>query len=247
MPLSGTLNVTPLLDAAPQLSGYGAEPWEIAGVEILHLKFEINDAGMTATLPRALHPTIPPVVTFTVATYPDSPVGPFALAQVRVGCRASALPRGFLTRAYSDSQAACDVLASHWGYDCRVGDVKLKRYHDRIIGAVAIGGAEILRATLIDPQPISGGDVQYVAGMNLARDADGCGVLVQVDPDYRFHKAERGRPEVTAFDQGAWRAEDVEPVWPVAASWARVDTGFPHIRYVLDPDQPAIVGTRKVG
>jgi hypothetical protein len=247
MPLSGSLNVAPLLDASPQLDGFGAEPWEIAGVEILHLKFEIDDADMTSPLPRALHPTIPPVAIFTIATYPESPVGPFALAQVRVGCRASALPRGFLTRAYSESPAACQALATNWGYDCRPGNVKLKRYHDRIIGTVTVDGAEILRVSLIDPEPISGGDVQYVAGMNLARDADGRGVLVQVDPDYRFHKAERGRPEVAAFDQSAWRAEGVTPVWPVAASWALADTGFPRIRFVLDPDQPAITGTRKIG
>jgi hypothetical protein len=36
-------------------------------------------------------------------------------------------------------------------------------------------------------------------------------------------------------------------VWPIAASWALTDTGFPTIRYVLDPDKPAIGGTRKVG
>ena len=247
MPLSGTLNVAPLLDDAPRMSGFGAEPWEISGVEILHLKLEIGDADMTGALPPALHPTIPPVVLFTVATYPGSPVGPFSLAQVRVGCRASALPRGFLTRAYADSQAACDALAANWGFDCYLGAVKLRRFHDRVIATVADDRGEILRISLIDPEPISGNDLQYVAGMNLARDADGRPALVQVDPDYRFHKAERGRPEVGVFDQAAWRAEGVTPVWPVAASWSLADTGFPKIRFVLDPDQPAMVGTRKVG
>jgi hypothetical protein len=247
MPLSGTLNVTPLLDAAPQMRGFDAEPWQIEGVELLHVKFEIDDADMGAPLPRALHPTIPPVVIFTVATYPDSPVGPFALAQVRVGCRASALPRGFLTRAYCDSPKGCEALAANWGYDCREGDVRLKRYHDRIIGSVNSGGAEILRVSLIDPEPISGGDIQYVASMHLARDAEGNGALVQVDPDYRFHRAVRGRPEVAVFDQPAWRAQGVDPVWPVAASWSTVDTGFPKIRFVLDPDQPARLGTRRIG
>ena len=99
---------------------------------------------------------------------------------------------------------------------------------------------------LVDPEPISGGDIQYVANMNLARtEADG-GVLVQVDPEYRFHKAERGRPELASFERGAWRAEGVEPVWPIVASYTVCDTGFPAIRYVLEPGVSAMVGTRKI-
>jgi hypothetical protein len=246
MPISGTLDVRPLLGDAPQMRSFGAEPWETAGVEILHLKFEIDDRDMAAPLPRALHPTIPPTVIFTVASYPESPVGPFMLAQVRVGARASGLPRGFLARAYADSAKACEALASHWGFACHQADVRLKRFHDRIIGTVSADGADILRVSLIDPEPISGGDIQYVANMNLARDADGNGALVQVDPNYVFHKAERGTPEIAAFDAKAWRADGVVPVWPIAATWAHCDTGFPKIRFVLDPDQPARTGTRRL-
>lgn len=248
MPLSGTLDVTPLLEDAPRLAGYDAAPWEIERAEVLTLSFEIDDTDMGAALPPALHPTIPPIVIFTVARYPDSPVGPFMLAQVRAGCRASALPRGFLLRAYSDSPAACEALAAKWGYACHPADVRLRRNHDRVSGEVTLDGAPILRVTLADPEPISGGDVQYVSNMNLARAADdgGRGVLVQVDPDYRFHRAERGRPRIDAFDRGAWRAELVDPRWPVAATFTLCDTNFPRIRYVLDPSQPAMTGTRKV-
>src|SRR5437867_10814890 len=115
MPLLGTLDVVPRLADAPKLDNYDTEAWEIAGVELLSLTFEIDDRQMTAALPPALYPTIPPVAYFSVAAYPESPIGPFALAQVRVGCRASALPRGFLLRAYSDSPAACDALGRRWG------------------------------------------------------------------------------------------------------------------------------------
>src|SRR6059058_932427 len=114
---------------------------------------------MTAALPPALHPTIPPVAYFSVAAYPESPIGPFTLAQVRIGCRASALPRGFLLRAYSDSPAACDALGRRWGYQCLPADVRLRRYHDRVVGTVAVDGREVLRASLLDPQPISGGSI----------------------------------------------------------------------------------------
>ena len=59
MPLLGTLNTAALLDAAPKMSGFDAEPWAIEGVEILHLKFEIDDTDMQAPLPKALHPDHP--------------------------------------------------------------------------------------------------------------------------------------------------------------------------------------------
>jgi hypothetical protein len=155
------------------------------------------------------------------------------------------LPRGFLLRAYADSDAAIDALGRRWGYSIRHGDVRLATYHDRITGSVRIDGREILRVSAVDQEPISGGDVQYVANMNLATH-DGTPVLLQVDPEYRFHRAERGRPAVETIDRGAWHAEGVDPVYPMNASFTQVDTGFPAISFVLDPGRTAIEGTRKI-
>lgn len=246
MVLIGKRDVTELLRGAATLDDLDAEPWECVGVEILQATWEIDDADREGLLPRALHPTIPPIVYFSVARYPDSPAGAFLLAQVRLGCRASALPRGFLLRAYTDSQNAADALARRWGYGCSIGDVKLSRYHDRIAASVADGGRDVLRVSLIDPEPISGGDIQYVANMNIAKLSGAEPVLVQVDPEYRFHRAERGRPQLDAFDRAAWNAEGVEPVYPMVASSTQCDTGFPAIRFVLDPDKTALEGTRRI-
>lgn len=246
MVVTGTRDIASMLEHAPTIDNLDAEAWEIAGVEMLHVRYEIDDANREALLPRALHPTIPATAIFTAARYPDSPVGPFMLAQVRIGCRAAALPRGFLLRAYTDSPAAADALARRWGYACTVGDVKIARYHDRIVATVAKDGVEILRASLVDPEPISGGDVQYVANMNLARQAGGEPLLVQIDPEYRFHRAERGRADIATFDRAAWGAEGVDPVYPIVASFTQCDTGFPAIRFVLDPAKTAVEGTRKI-
>jgi hypothetical protein len=246
MVLIGRRDIASLLERAPVIDNLDAEAWEIEGVEILHVRYEIDDANREALLPRALHPTIPATVVITVAHYPDSPVGPFTLAQVRIGCRAAALPRCFLLRAYTDSAAAADALGRRWGYACDVGDVKLSRFHDRIVATVTKDSVEILRTSLIDPEPISGGDIQYVANMNLAKQKDGESILLQVDPEYRFHRAERGRADIATFDRAAWSAEGVDPVYPVVASFARCDTGFPAIRFVLDPNKTAVEGTRKI-
>lgn len=248
MPLLGSLDLAPLLEAAPRLDSYDTEAWELANVELLSLTMEIDDKAMTSALPVALHPTIPPVAYFSVASYPETPIGPFMLAQVRIGCRASALPRGFVLRAYSDSPVACDALARRWGYNCRQAEVRLRRYHDRVAGTVALDGREVLRAALVDPQPISGASIFHVSTLNLARadDDNGRGVLVQVDPAYTFQRAERGTPELGIFDRAAWNAEGIDPVWPVTATFVRCDTGFPRIRYVMDAQQAARTGTRKL-
>jgi hypothetical protein len=123
--------------------------------------------------------------------------------------------------------------------------VRLTRYHDRITGSVTVAGDETLRVSLIDPEPISGGDVQYVSNMNLARLGEEA-LLVQVDPGYQFRRAERGRPEISTFERRHWAAEGVDPVYPIVASFTRCDTGFPQIRFVLDPGRTATEGTRRI-
>ncbi len=247
MPYSGTLDVGPLIAEAPLMAGFDAEPWSIEGVEMLQATWEIDDAAFASGLPPALHPTIPPIVYFNVARYPESPVGAFTLAQVRLGCRASALPRGFLLRAFVDTEAAAGALASNWGYGCEVGEVRLQRYHDRIEAVVRADGAELLRVALVDPEPISGGDIQYVANMNLAR------------TEAERRRAGAGGPGVSIPQGGAWAAgAGVVRAGGVAGGGGGAgvaDRGVVHgVRYGVSGDPvragaiagSAMVGTRKI-
>jgi len=81
----------------------------------------------------------------------------------------------------------------------------------------------ILELALVDPQPITGHDVQYPPGMHLARVEDAHGVrprLVQVDTEYEFRRADRGRPELRTFDPAAWGNERLVPTEPISASFA---------------------------
>jgi hypothetical protein len=249
MPVFGKRETGPLLEGVPLMRGLDAEPWELANVDILQLTFEIDDGQTEDLIPKALHPTIPPIIYFSVHRFPDSPAGPFLLAQARIGCRAGVRPRGYLTMAYVDSAPAADALASGWGFACRQGEISLRRYHDRIDLSVETGGRVQLEAALVRPEPISGGDVQYVANMNLARLEGPAGeepVLVQVDPEFTFHRADRGKPVVSQFSAEGWNAGGVRLAYPVSASFAVVDTGFPRIRYVVNPERPALAGTQKV-
>jgi hypothetical protein len=230
------------------LESLGAEPVELPHAEVLQVMFEIDDAPMLDLLPRALHPTIPPTVTFVFWRCADSPWGAFQMAQVRVGCRAGARPRGFPVAVWCDSESASEALRAGWGFDCRPGGVRLKRNYDRITGMVVVQDTTLLQVSLIDPQAISGGDVQYVANMNLAnvrRAGEVQPRLVQVDCDYTFHRADRGRPAVERFERNA-ATQGITPVYPVAATCTVCDITLPRIRYIVDPDRPAMGGTETV-
>jgi hypothetical protein len=204
----------------------------------LQLLFEIDDSTMLNLIPPALHPTIPPTMLVNVIHAPDSPVGPFTLAQVRIGCRSAARPRAFLRRAYCDSQAAIDVLRERWGFAAVQAEVKLEKRHFEVVASVAAEGGTVLGCRMQSPEAISGGDIQYISNVNLARmERDGSVVtrLLQVDPDFIFHSAERGRPVIDTFDAEAWQLAGARPVFPVSASYSIADVQMPHLRYIMDP------------
>jgi hypothetical protein len=249
MPLFGVSEIAPWLDHAPVMESLLTETELLPSVEVLQAMFEIDDRVMLDLLPKALHPTIPPTVTFVFWRCQEGPLGAFNLAQVRVGCRAGVRPRGFLAASYCDSETASQALRSRWGLNCRPGIVRLRRHYDRITGSVVTADETVLQVALADPQAISGADAQYVASMHLARvrgeDAEKP-LLVQVDPEYTFRRADRGRPVVEQFAPAAWAVEGLKPVYAVSSTMCVCDITLPHIRYTVDPDVPAMQGTKTV-
>jgi hypothetical protein len=239
MPLSGTRNVQTVAARAPLLRGFDTDVWELPGAEILHLAFEVEEEPAVSLLPPALHPSIPPYVTLWVARYPQSPVGPFALAQVRLVGRAGVRPRGYLLSAYTDSEQAATELRARWGFTIALGAIALDVRHDRIIGRVQRTGETILEMELQNPEQISGSDVTYSDGLNLARaiiEGQERPILIQVDPEYVFLNAQRGRPRLLAFQGEAWGTDNkLRCTTPIAAVFTRCDTDFPKLRFALDP------------
>ena len=231
------------------MAGFDTEPWPLPGAGILQVMYELRQQSMVDLLPPALHPTIPPTLIFVVTHCPESSVGPFTMAEVRVGCRAGARPRGFCARAYVDSPAAAAELRNRWGYSAEVTEVRLRTGYDRHRGTVTLDGREILDIVLQDPEPISGSDVQYLPNVNLARTVrDGAEIsrIIQVDPDFTFRKADRGKPHLEAFEADAWLLPGADPWWPVSASYALADMQMPRLRYALDPEKPAIQGMEQL-
>jgi hypothetical protein len=248
MPLYGALDLPAVAGALPAMPDLDTESWALPGAEILQLAFEVG-RDTDALLPSAMHPAIPSYATILIGRYPESPVGPFLLAQLRLMGRAGAHPRGYVLAAVASTAGAATALRERWGFPAVPGTVALRRRHDRVTATVAREGAIALDCALVDPEPISGGDVQYIHSVTLARaPLDGATAprLIQVDPRYTFHRAERGRPAVHAFDPLAWNAGALGFRHPISGTACTVDTDLPSIRFVMDPEVPVVRGTRRI-
>ena len=249
MPLAGALDITPMLGDIPTVT-IGDEELAVEGVDILQVIYEIGASDVEALVPPALNPTLPPVVSFLLYRAEESPFGPFSLVQARITTRAGVRPRAYLVSACCDNPAATEALASRWGYRIRPAEIRLRRYHDRVECTVTADRRTILDVALVDPEPITGHDIQYAPGMHLARIHDEDGTrpcLLQVETEYEFRQADRGRPELRLFDAPSWGDERLAPRDPVSASFTTCDLTITPIRYLCNPDLPAHEGTVKVG
>jgi hypothetical protein len=249
MPLYGTLDITQNAQALPTLANLDTEAWALPRAEMLQLLIEVPRSTTEGLLPKAMHPALPSYVILAVTRYSESPVGPFNLAVLRLGSRAGAHPRGFLLGAVASSEAAATELRGRWGFPVEAGEVKFLRRHDRVTGTVRKDGRTILDCALVDPQPVAGTDVQYinwVTAANAPLDGQTQPMLIQVDPKYTFHKAERGKPQVATFDAAAWHAPSLKLAEPIIGTCCAVDTDLPRIRFVMDPLKPVFQGTRRI-
>jgi len=243
--LVGTGEPEALARGAATLTGFGTSPEKLLGVESLQVAFEVDRQGADALLPPGLHPTRPPVLTWLVQRVPESPWGPFALAQCRIECRSGLRPRGFLRKGVIDNGAAHSALGARWGYALAIGEPRLARSYDEIRARVQVGGAPVLELAVRDPMPLRNADAYYVASVHLAHTPRGLR-LVQVDPELDVERVERGRPLVDRFDAEAWDCAGLRLSAPVSGSFSVADVTLPALRYVCRPDVLAFLGTERV-
>lgn len=250
MPRSGRMAVEAFAaKTAREIHGFKTEAWTLNGAQILNILYEIDNDTVEDLVPVTMRPAIPAYAMFNVTRYPESPVGSFTIAEVRIGSRAGVRPRGFVLRSYVSSESAATELARRWGYPTVVGQVYLRAFHDRVVANVTTAeGKKALDMEMIDREFISGNDVQYVSSMHLARNKeDGKLVVVQLDPQWVFRKAERGRPHIISVDSQSWGAgEMLRADYPISASFTTCDVTLSKIRYFCDPAQDAFRGTTAV-
>lgn len=199
----------------------------IEGVELLHVFFEAPSDPVQAAVPAALHPTIPGAMYATFLRAGTSPWGAFTVAEVRLSARAREKPRQVLVGAVCDNPDAARALSSAWGFRFLEGEVRLRRFYDRVEGRVTSDGAPVLEAWLMDPEPIPGATLQYGPWANPAL-VDDEPSLVFVDPVVVFgDDRHRGKARMPAFDGTWWEVPGVRPTVPIGAYYAVADVRLP--------------------
>jgi hypothetical protein len=243
--LFGTADLAALAAGAPRMDRLDTAPLVLPRTWVLQVAFELPGRLRTELLPAGLHPTDPALVSWRVFRSAGSPLGSFALAELRMSCRSGLRPRAFLLAGVVDSAEAGRALAAGWGHRHRFGTVRLERGYDVVTAAVRLDDRPILEVALRDPEPLGAGDVQYTASMHLAHTPRGLR-LVQVDPAFAVERAERGRPCLLDLDAAAWGDRRIEPGHPVSASIALADVTLPRLRYLCRPEVWAFEGTERV-
>ena len=247
-PRHGTLDIAPTLPDLPHLSSLAGPEWEMPDAQFLQINWEVEDEGALQLTPPSLHPSIPPFASFFAATFPDSPVGAFSLVQVRLVVRAGIRPRALCLGAVSDSAAAVEALRDHWGFPVQLGEVTAARRHDAVRFTAALAGRTVIDLAVHTADVINGSDLMTFDNLNLCRIGEDAGAkLVQVDPEYTIHQADRGRPTVSLPDPhalgmlGALRLAS-----PIIGFTFRADTDMVPVRFTIDSVQPAITSTKRV-
>ena len=101
--LFGTADVEALAANAPVMERLDTEPLVLPDAWVLQVTYEMPSTAREVLLPPALHPTDPPLVSWTFLRCASGPLGAFALAQLRIECRSGLRPRGFLVASVIDS------------------------------------------------------------------------------------------------------------------------------------------------
>jgi hypothetical protein len=251
MPIFGTMDVDAGADRRPLVKDFASQSWMLPGVEYVQVAYEVAHRPALELTPPSLHPSVPPYATFSVMRCPDSPLGPFTLAQVRLVVRAGIRPRALLFKAYCSSEPVAAALAEGWGYHIAVADVRFAFRHDSVRGSVHVGAKTVLEIEAADGEPVGGDDLTLLDNLHLIRLIEGGEperlMIVQVDPIWTVSTTDRGRPVLRTFDGDAFGTGGKLVVTsPVTSITCRADVELPRPRFVLDPKAPALQSSRKL-
>jgi hypothetical protein len=248
MPRTGTLDVSTVLPDAPHVLTTEGPSWEISDATLVQVNWEIEDEPALALTPPACHPSIPPFASFFAGRYPDTPVGTFNLAQARIVIRAGIRPRALCLGAVCDNAEAAEALRTYWGYPVVHGEVELSVRHDRTRVAAAVDGRDVLEIALPAPEVIGGSDLMTFDNLHLVRLGEPPeGAILQIDPEYAIHKANRAVPSLSLPDPEALGMRGLlRLASPIVGFSIVADTDLVPVRFLMDPTKPAIQGTRRV-
>ena len=245
--LIGTAPVDAFLSHAATMPNLDTPAVTIPEAVVVQALFEIRVSGRDISLPPALHPTNPPTFVAQFWYCPQSPWGPFSLAQGRVGSRSGLRPRGFIQGCICDNPVAAESLRLGWGLPVQEGFVTIQRNYDGVNAAAGIGETTVIEVYGRGPDPLGPDDISYSAGVSMAYTPRGLR-LVQCDMDMTAQRAERVKPKLLKFTNERWGIHPaVDPYFAVSASVAAGELALQKLRYLCKPDELAFSGTETVG
>ncbi len=234
----GTGDVKAWLASSPAIATLKPEAWTLKGVHTMEARCEVDDDPADALVPPSLRPAMPAYVSVVVSRIPESPVGPFGLAEVRVAARVGPRPTFFLLKSFCDNEAARKELASRWGYRVAAGEVTLKEDHYRAVGTAAVGGKKVLEFTLSHREPLPGTRFNQLATVNLCK-LDGKPILAGLAIESNFGPNDKGKQHIAIDNDAFGVGRALKLLNPTAATVGVTDWTLGAIEFTVDPAQPA--------
>jgi hypothetical protein len=234
----GTGDIKAWLASAPAIRTLKPEAWTLKGVRTLEARCEIDDAPADVLVPPSLRPCMPAYCSIAVSRVPDSPVGPFGLAEIRVAARVGPRPTFFLLRSFCDNEAARKELAARWGYRVDAGDVSLKDLHYQAHGTAEVEGRIVLDVLLSHREPLPGTRFNQLPTVNLAK-LDGKPILAGLSIESNFSANDKGRQKITLDGEALGLGRALRPLNPMAATIGVTDWTMGAIEFTVDPARPA--------
>ena len=237
----GRMDIAARAGKAPVLTGPGGPALELKGVRTLDARMEIDAQAGDLLIPPSLRPAIPSYGSIAVSEIAESEVGPFSLAELRVGVRIGAVASFFLVGAVCSTDEACEALKARFGYPAVAGVVELQELYHEVCAHVAVGGRTALKLRLGQRRPLPGTRLGLSSLVALARrGAGGPSTLLHIPVQADWGAADGGRQLLDAFSPEAFgAAQAFRPAFPMSAAFATADITLGAPDAVIDPETPA--------
>jgi Acetoacetate decarboxylase (ADC) len=228
--------------------GHGDSSWPAMPSAVLQLTLETSAEACRQLLPPALHPVNPGVLVVTAYDLKDPAAGTsFRLVEVGIQCRAGARARRYLLGAAIDDPEKGAQLEEGWGYMTKLASISVERRYERIDLTVS-DGPTVLRASLLKPEPVVPSAILYVAGLRpMVHDEQPW--IAQFERSFEISRADRGRPDVSAFDAQWWgdgAADGLRATLPISGSFAQATVTLNPVRFLIEPGRPRSADTRRL-
>lgn len=247
MPLFGQLDTAEHLARSAHVKELftDAETFSIDNVDILAFTYEIDIERGFGVTPKALHPSIPSYCQIVLRRHRDGPLGAFNVAELRINARAGTHYLAYCVGAFCDSEKACAFFRDRYGAPMQLAQVTLDTRYYGVVGQVEFDGTTIFDAILERAHYISGNDVLYTPNLNLAHVGNET-KLVHQEMEYVIGKAQRGTTVLKTFDAAAFGDPRVVLRQPLPATTIQTKVTYTGVRYLVDPERPAMFGTETV-